>query len=170
MPIGYSAILLPQLAEENGTMYADRQLGSWIGTYLFQNTFLNYVLWYLITLDFVTSCTCTYYEARRWIAISNNTNRCHTSPAVLQSRRFLSLQSPVCIPLSYLIFSTDFHFSENYHHRYFGYSVRSAELATCAVHSRRWSASKSLRCLSLEFSVWSRCVFFGIVDLLRTEL
>lgn len=32
MPIGYSAILLPQLAEENGTMYADRQLGSWIGT------------------------------------------------------------------------------------------------------------------------------------------
>ncbi|XP_033349895.1 facilitated trehalose transporter Tret1-2 homolog isoform X1 [Bombus vosnesenskii] len=32
MPIGYSAILLPQLAEENGTMYADRQLGSWIAS------------------------------------------------------------------------------------------------------------------------------------------
>ncbi|CAK9832942.1 Facilitated trehalose transporter Tret1 [Anthophora retusa] len=32
MPIGYSAILLPQLAEENGTMHADRELGSWIAS------------------------------------------------------------------------------------------------------------------------------------------
>lgn len=31
MPIGYSATLLPQLAEENGTMHADQELGSWIG-------------------------------------------------------------------------------------------------------------------------------------------
>ncbi|CAL7950226.1 unnamed protein product [Xylocopa violacea] len=30
MPIGYSAILLPQLAEENGTMHADAELRSWI--------------------------------------------------------------------------------------------------------------------------------------------
>ncbi|KOC58831.1 Facilitated trehalose transporter Tret1, partial [Habropoda laboriosa] len=32
MPIGYSAVLLPQLAEENGTMHADRELGSWIAS------------------------------------------------------------------------------------------------------------------------------------------
>ncbi|KZC09141.1 Facilitated trehalose transporter Tret1 [Dufourea novaeangliae] len=32
MPIGYSAILLPQLAEDNGTMHADRELGSWIAS------------------------------------------------------------------------------------------------------------------------------------------
>ncbi|XP_076748724.1 facilitated trehalose transporter Tret1-2 homolog [Xylocopa sonorina] len=32
MPIGYSAILLPQLAEENGTMHADAELGSWIAS------------------------------------------------------------------------------------------------------------------------------------------
>lgn len=32
MPIGYSAILLPQLSEDNGTMHADRELSSWIGT------------------------------------------------------------------------------------------------------------------------------------------
>ncbi|XP_034185866.2 uncharacterized protein LOC117606334 isoform X5 [Osmia lignaria lignaria] len=32
MPIGYSAILLPQLAQNNGTMHADRELGSWIAS------------------------------------------------------------------------------------------------------------------------------------------
>ncbi|XP_053985265.1 facilitated trehalose transporter Tret1-2 homolog [Hylaeus volcanicus] len=32
MPIGYSAILLPQLAENNGTMHADRELRSWIAS------------------------------------------------------------------------------------------------------------------------------------------
>ncbi|KAK9298249.1 hypothetical protein QLX08_008337 [Tetragonisca angustula] len=32
MPIGYSAILLPQLIEENGTMHVDRELGSWIAS------------------------------------------------------------------------------------------------------------------------------------------
>lgn len=32
MPIGYSAILLPQLYEDNGTMYVDRELGSWIAS------------------------------------------------------------------------------------------------------------------------------------------
>ncbi|KAG9428779.1 facilitated trehalose transporter Tret1-2 isoform X1 [Apis mellifera carnica] len=32
MPIGYSATLLPQLAEENGTMHADQELGSWIAS------------------------------------------------------------------------------------------------------------------------------------------
>ncbi|OAD58904.1 Facilitated trehalose transporter Tret1 [Eufriesea mexicana] len=32
MPIGFSAILLPQLAEDNGTMHADRELGSWIAS------------------------------------------------------------------------------------------------------------------------------------------
>ncbi|XP_076242129.1 facilitated trehalose transporter Tret1-2 homolog [Calliopsis andreniformis] len=32
MPIGYSAILLPQLAVDNGTMHADRDLRSWIAS------------------------------------------------------------------------------------------------------------------------------------------
>ncbi|XP_012260702.2 facilitated trehalose transporter Tret1-2 homolog isoform X2 [Athalia rosae] len=32
MPIGFSAILLPQLAETNGTMHADEELGSWIAS------------------------------------------------------------------------------------------------------------------------------------------
>nr|XP_003705316.1 PREDICTED: facilitated trehalose transporter Tret1-2 homolog [Megachile rotundata]XP_012145256.1 PREDICTED: facilitated trehalose transporter Tret1-2 homolog [Megachile rotundata]XP_012145257.1 PREDICTED: facilitated trehalose transporter Tret1-2 homolog [Megachile rotundata]XP_012145258.1 PREDICTED: facilitated trehalose transporter Tret1-2 homolog [Megachile rotundata]XP_012145259.1 PREDICTED: facilitated trehalose transporter Tret1-2 homolog [Megachile rotundata] len=32
MPIGYSAILLPQLAQDNGTMHADQELGSWIAS------------------------------------------------------------------------------------------------------------------------------------------
>ncbi|XP_076678889.1 facilitated trehalose transporter Tret1-2 homolog isoform X1 [Andrena cerasifolii] len=32
MPIGYSAILLPQLTEDNGTMHADRELSSWIAS------------------------------------------------------------------------------------------------------------------------------------------
>ncbi|XP_076179847.1 trehalose transporter 1-like protein [Ptiloglossa arizonensis] len=32
MPIGYSAILLPQLAEDNGTMHADLELRSWIAS------------------------------------------------------------------------------------------------------------------------------------------
>ncbi|XP_076635527.1 facilitated trehalose transporter Tret1-2 homolog [Colletes latitarsis] len=32
MPIGYSAVLLPQLAEDNGTMHADQELGSWIAS------------------------------------------------------------------------------------------------------------------------------------------
>ncbi|XP_017878764.1 facilitated trehalose transporter Tret1-2 homolog isoform X2 [Ceratina calcarata] len=32
MPIGYSAILLPQLAKENGTMHVDSDLGSWIAS------------------------------------------------------------------------------------------------------------------------------------------
>lgn len=32
MPIGYSAILLPQLAENNDTMHVDRELGSWIAS------------------------------------------------------------------------------------------------------------------------------------------
>ncbi|KAI4498878.1 hypothetical protein M0802_006053 [Mischocyttarus mexicanus] len=31
MPIGYSAVLLPQLSVKNTTMYVDRELGSWIG-------------------------------------------------------------------------------------------------------------------------------------------
>ncbi|RLU17395.1 hypothetical protein DMN91_009630 [Ooceraea biroi] len=30
MPIGYSAVLLPQLAEENSTLHVDRDMGSWI--------------------------------------------------------------------------------------------------------------------------------------------
>lgn len=34
MPIGYSAILLPQLAEDNGTMHVNIELGSWIGMQL----------------------------------------------------------------------------------------------------------------------------------------
>ncbi|XP_035738913.1 facilitated trehalose transporter Tret1-2 homolog [Vespa mandarinia] len=32
MPIGYSAILLPQLSAENATVYVDRELGSWIAS------------------------------------------------------------------------------------------------------------------------------------------
>ncbi|KAK2586490.1 hypothetical protein KPH14_011388 [Odynerus spinipes] len=32
MPIGYSAILLPQLSVKNATMYADREIGSWIAS------------------------------------------------------------------------------------------------------------------------------------------
>lgn len=32
MPIGYSAILLPQLANENGSMHVDSELGSWIAS------------------------------------------------------------------------------------------------------------------------------------------
>lgn len=31
MPIGYSAILLPQLLESNGTLHIDTETGSWIG-------------------------------------------------------------------------------------------------------------------------------------------
>lgn len=31
MPIGYSAVLLPQLAEINGTLKIDEGMGSWIG-------------------------------------------------------------------------------------------------------------------------------------------
>lgn len=32
MPIGYSAVLLPQLSVENATVYVDRELGSWIAS------------------------------------------------------------------------------------------------------------------------------------------
>ncbi|XP_046826090.1 facilitated trehalose transporter Tret1-2 homolog [Vespa crabro] len=32
MPIGYSAVLLPQLSAENATVYVDRELGSWIAS------------------------------------------------------------------------------------------------------------------------------------------
>ncbi|XP_015180778.1 PREDICTED: facilitated trehalose transporter Tret1-2 homolog [Polistes dominula] len=32
MPIGYSAVLLPQLSVKNATMYVDRELGSWIAS------------------------------------------------------------------------------------------------------------------------------------------
>lgn len=31
MPVGYSAILLPQLKNDNGTMGIDDETGSWIG-------------------------------------------------------------------------------------------------------------------------------------------
>lgn len=31
MPIGYSAILLPQLLESNGTLHINTETGSWIG-------------------------------------------------------------------------------------------------------------------------------------------
>lgn len=33
MPIGYSAILLPQLEATNGSMHIDDNMGSWIGKY-----------------------------------------------------------------------------------------------------------------------------------------
>lgn len=31
MPIGYSAVLLPQLSDNSSIIYVDRELGSWIG-------------------------------------------------------------------------------------------------------------------------------------------
>lgn len=34
MPVGYSAILLPQLKSDNGTMGIDDDTGSWIGEIL----------------------------------------------------------------------------------------------------------------------------------------
>lgn len=43
MPIGYSAVLLPQLSEENNnTLHVDREMGSWIGEKcMFDNPVLN---------------------------------------------------------------------------------------------------------------------------------
>lgn len=33
MPIGYSAVLLPQLKSINGSLQADEEMGSWIGKF-----------------------------------------------------------------------------------------------------------------------------------------
>lgn len=42
IPIGYSAVMLPQLSEENNsTLYVDRETGSWIGKNMISSSILD---------------------------------------------------------------------------------------------------------------------------------
>lgn len=43
-PIGFSAIALPQLRKENGTMRIDEEMGSWIGKLLLKLFFTHFML------------------------------------------------------------------------------------------------------------------------------
>lgn len=41
LPIGFSAVLLPQLSDKNSTLHVDRDTGSWIGKIAFHNFLFN---------------------------------------------------------------------------------------------------------------------------------
>lgn len=55
MPVGYSAILLPQLKITNDTMHIDEEIGSWIGK---KFIILIIVLFIKNHLTFKSVCRC----------------------------------------------------------------------------------------------------------------